>query len=59
MEAEFIDTGSYDRIAVVMATASGKRYQVVKGMSSYGQSEHVLDQWAKLIRERMDAAHGK
>ncbi len=52
LEAEFIDTGTNERIAVVIASQQGNRYKPQRNKLSH--TEDVLAYWAKILREALD-----
>jgi hypothetical protein len=59
MEAEFLDSETGERLAVVMADSKGKRYKYEQGLSTWGHTEEVLEYWAALMKKRMDAVRGE
>jgi hypothetical protein len=54
MEAEFIDTGTNERIAAVIATRRGNPAKIREGRSRWGYTQDVLSEWAQIIREALD-----
>ena len=69
VEMEALDSVSSKQVAAYIETRIGKKYDwgkgVSKGMSAYTKAystwaytKQSFDHWAKLIRERLDRAHG-
>lgn len=58
MEADLIDSVTGRRIASVMASSKGKRYSYGSGLSKWGHTKGVFEDWAKEIGERIEKAHG-
>ncbi len=70
IEVEAIDSVSNQQIAAYMDTLVGKKYNwtngigegvssYVKAYSKWDYTKQSMDHWAKLIRQRLDEAHGK
>jgi len=70
IEAEALDSVSGDQIAAYVETEIPKKYNwthgLSKGVTSYtdaystwAYTKEAMDIWAKHVRERMDAVHGK
>ncbi len=70
IEAEALDSQSSEQFAAYVETEIPKKYNwthgVTKGVTDYADSystwsytKQAMDIWAKYIRERMDAVHGK
>ena len=70
IEAEALDSVSGDQVAAYVETEIPKKYNwthgLAKGVTSYtdaystwAYTKEAMDIWAKHIRERMDAVHGK
>ncbi len=58
MEVDLIDSMTGRRVAAVMATSKGKRYNYVAGMSKWGHTNAVLEDWARILAERIEKSHG-
>jgi hypothetical protein len=70
MELEALDSVSGKQVAAYLETEVGKKYQWTKGVtegvtsymkaySKWDYTKKAIDQWAQLIRQRLDEAHGK
>jgi hypothetical protein len=64
VEAEFLDAQSNERLAAVASKQAGKKYvpftdKKFDPASTWGQVEQGMDYWAKKLRKRVDALHGK
>ena len=58
IEAEFLDSQTNERLAVAIDNYSGRKLQVVKGMTKWGHVKTAFDFWAKRLRTVLDKAHG-
>jgi hypothetical protein len=63
-KAEFLDTQSNERVAAVASKQAGKKYspfidKQFDPTSTWGQVEQGMEYWAKKLRKRVDAVHGK
>ncbi len=56
LEAEFLDSTTNERIAAVIETEAGSK---LSGLTKWGSAEEAFEFWAKRMRARMDADHGK
>ena len=59
LEAEFLDSQTNERIAIVIDKRSGPKYKVFKGMKKWGHAKDAFDYWAKRLRKFLDEAHEK
>ena len=70
VEMEALDSETSEQIGAYIETRVGKKYHWTKGVgtavkdylkaySTWAYAKQAMDGWARLIRERMDAAHGK
>ena len=64
IEAEFLDAQTNERLAAVASKQAGKKYvpftdRKFDPTSTWGQVEQGMDYWAKKLRSRVDAIHGK
>lgn len=64
VEAEFLDAQTNERVAAVASKQAGKKYvpftdKKFDPTSTWGQVEQAMDYWAKKLRKRVDALHGK
>lgn len=70
MELEALDSESSERIVGYIETRIGKKYHwndgvgtavtdYAKAYSTWAYTKQAMEFWAQLIRERLDAAHGK
>ena len=70
IELEALDSVSGKQLAAYIETEVGKKYQWTKGVSEgvtsyvkayskWDYTKKAIDQWAQLIRQRLDEAHGK
>ena len=70
IELEALDSVSSQQLAAHIETQVGKKYQWTKGISEgvtsyvkayskWDYTKKAIDQWAQLIRQRLDEAHGK
>lgn len=57
MEAKLIDSQTGELVAALMASSKGKKYNFASGLSKWGHTKALFEDWAKLIRERIDSAH--
>jgi hypothetical protein len=64
-EGEIVDSMTGEQLAAAIRWGSGSRVmgrgtQVLKGeVSKLGDAKGVIDRWAKDLRQRIDAAHGR
>ena len=58
MEGEIVDSVTGVQIAAVIRWGSGSRV-LRAGFTHTGDAKIVIDRWAKNLRERIDAAHGR
>ena len=69
IEMEALDTVSHEQVAAYISTRVAKKYNWTHGVSTgvndymnsystYAYAKQAMDGWAKLIRERLDLAHG-
>ncbi len=58
MEVDLIDSITGRRVAAIMASSKGKRYEYGSGLSKWGHTESVFQEWAKLLSERIEKSHG-
>jgi hypothetical protein len=58
MEVDLIDSMTGQRVAAVMASSKGKRYNYGAGLSKWGHTNAVLEDWAKVLAERIEKSHG-
>ena len=56
-EAEFIDSVTGEVIAAAIESQKGERG--FDGLTKYGNTENVVERWAKRLALRMDKAHGR
>ena len=57
-EGEIVDSVSGEQLAAAIRWGAGSR--VLKaGLTKLGDAKIVIDQWARDIRQRIDAAHGR
>ena len=55
-EAEIIDSVSGERIAAYIATGTGKRADYASGLTRWGHTKDMLDEWAELIGRKVGRA---
>lgn len=58
VEMRFVDSVSGDKLALFAETKVGKKYSA-SGFTETGQSKEAMDEWAALLKERVDALWGK
>jgi hypothetical protein len=58
MEAEIVDTATEEQIGAIVETQSGNRFSFVD-YSSWDDAMHVMDDWTKRFKARLDEAHGR
>lgn len=60
MEAELVDSQTNERVVGFVETRKGRAFLNRKNLiTRYGDVKGSLKYWAQLLRERLDAAHGK
>ena len=70
IEFEALDSGSSEQVAAYIETRVGMKYvwnkgvsegvgQYTKAYSTWAYTKQAIDHWAKLLRERLDAARAK
>ncbi len=70
VEMEALDSESNKQVAAYIETKMGKKYNwthgvstaatdYLKAYSTWAYTKQAMDYWAQLIRQRLDAAHGK
>jgi hypothetical protein len=70
VEMEALDSKSSKQVAAYIETRVGKKYNWTQGVgtaakdylkayNTWAYTKQSMDHWAQLIRERLDAAHGK
>lgn len=57
MEAEVLDSQTYEQIGALIESQKGSRVTLKKYMK-WDDAKSVMDNWAKRFRERLDEAHG-
>jgi len=55
MEAEIVDSMTGKQIAAIVETRAGSRVPFT-GLSDWGGAQSAIDEWAKLLRQRLDEA---
>jgi hypothetical protein len=58
IEMRFVDSVSGEKLALFAETKVGKKYSS-SGFSKAGQTEEAMDEWATLMKERIDAVWGQ
>ena len=56
MEAEIVDSQTGRQIGAVVESQLGNRLSMA-GISTWGDSKQVIDNWAKRLKKRLDEAH--
>ena len=67
---EALDSESHKQLAAFIETEVGKKYNwthgvgtaandYMKAYSTWAYTKQAMDHWAQVIREQLDAAHGK
>jgi hypothetical protein len=62
IEVEFVDSRSGERLAALVDRRIGFPLHpgdFVQGFTKWGHAKRAFDQWARLLREGLDEAHGK
>ena len=70
IELEALDSSSSEQVVAYIETRMGKKYNwtegvttgvtdYIKAYSTWDYTKQAMDYWAKLIRQRLDEAHGK
>jgi hypothetical protein len=57
LEAEVLDSQTYEQIGALIESQKGKRVSL-KNLKKWEHVKSVMDDWAKKFRERLDEAHG-
>lgn len=57
-EVDLVDSTTGNRVAAFMASSKGKRYEYIAGLTKWGHTKAVLEDWAKIIGERVNQARG-
>lgn len=57
-EAELIDSVSGKRVAAFLASAKGKRQDYTDGLTKWGHTRGVLENWAEVIGQRLNKGRG-
>ncbi len=58
VEVKFIDSVTGQNLALFAETKVGKKYSA-SGFTKTGQTEEAMDEWAALLKERIDVLWGK
>lgn len=58
VEVRFVDSVSGEKLALFAETKVGKKYSA-SGFTKTGQTEEAMDEWAALLKERIDALRGQ
>jgi hypothetical protein len=58
VEVRFVDSVSGEKLALFAETKVGKKYSA-SGFSKTGQTEEAMNEWAALLKERIDALWGQ
>ncbi len=58
IEAEFLDSVTQERVLAFIDSRKGKRYKYNKGLTKWGHTKDVFEQWATMFVERLDELHG-
>lgn len=59
MEAEFIDISTKERVLAVVDARLGKRTHYTKGLTKWGHTKDIINQWVKLLIENLEMLNGQ
>ncbi|HUU49909.1 MAG TPA: DUF3313 domain-containing protein [Nitrospinota bacterium] len=59
LEAEFLDSVTNEQLAAALDRRGALKVKVFKGMSKWGHVKVVFEEWALMLRQKLDEAHGK
>jgi hypothetical protein len=59
IEAEFLDSMSGELLASLVDKKAGSTYDTASVKGKWGHAKKAFQQWAQLLRKRLDVAHGK
>jgi len=57
MEAEFVDSQTNERILAVIDSRKGRRTHYKKGLSKWGHTKDVIEEWVQMLTKRLDELH--
>jgi len=58
VEGEILDSDTGEQMAAIIASQIGKRFTMA-GLSTYGDAQAVMKNWAQRLVQRINEAHGK
>ena len=59
LEAEFLDSETNEQLSALLDRRGSPKLNVFAGMSKWGQVKLVFEEWARMLRWRLDDAHGR